>query len=220
MNNNFHNNHQNQPVLLMGSSLSEATSAMILLHGRGADAESILPLADFFTKEGMAYLAPQAGLNRWYPMPFMAALEMNQPDLDFALARVHDLVQEIHQYGLPYHQIWLAGFSQGACLAAEFAGRFPKRYGGLLIFSGGRIGPPGIQWSSVKPYQAMPVFLGCSNIDAHIPESRVHETAAFFETNGAQVVTKIYPNMGHTITNEEIEDALQLFSQGQNFNPD
>ncbi len=208
MNNHSANPHQDQPLITTGSPLQEAQSAMILLHGRGADAQSILPLADLFEKPGMVYLAPQASQFRWYPMSFMSPLEMNQPDLDFALERVQTLVEDIHRHGIPYNQIWLAGFSQGACLAAEFVGRFPQPYGGLFVFSGGRIGPVGMRWESNQDYANMPVFLGCSNVDPFIPETRVLETARFFEKGGAQVVTKIYPDMEHTITNEEIEDAL------------
>lgn len=203
--------HADQPVLYHGAALEEAEQAMILLHGRGAAAQSILPLSTAFSAENMAYLAPQAGQNRWYPLSFLAPLERNEPDLDLALERLQTLVRDINDAGIPTERIWLAGFSQGACLAAEFAARFPQRYGGLLVFSGGRIGPPGTTWYPTSALKDVPVFIGCSDTDPHIPLLRVQETINFFEQSEAQVVAKIYPDMPHTITEAEIRDAQSLF---------
>ncbi|MAT43357.1 MAG: phospholipase [Anaerolineaceae bacterium] len=208
----MNNIHQNQAVLTRGVPLEEAEQVVILLHGRGATAESILILADYLPAKNTTYLAPQAGQQRWYPFSFMAPFENNQPDLNQALARVQELVNHVLENGIPVEKIWLAGFSQGACLAAEFVAQNPRRYAGLLVFSGGRIGPPETKWPPVSGLENLPVFIGCSDVDPHIPVERVHETDAFFQQSAASVLTKIYPNMGHTISDEELTDALTVFT--------
>jgi predicted esterase len=205
------NIHPDQSVLTRGIPLEKAKQVVILLHGRGATAESILTLADYLQADHTTYLAPQAGQQRWYPFSFMAPLENNEPDLSLSLARVQALLDRILEYGIPLENIWLAGFSQGACLAAEFVARNPQRYAGLLVFSGGRIGPPETIWPPVSGLDNVPVFIGCSDVDPHIPVERVHETAAFFENSGAAVLTKIYPHMEHTISDQELTDALTVF---------
>jgi phospholipase/carboxylesterase len=204
------NHHQNQRVVTRGRPLAEASSAMILVHGRGATAESILELASLLPQGGMAYLAPQAVHNSWYPYSFMYPTEQNEPYLTSALARLGELVAEVEAAGIPAEKLVLAGFSQGACLAAEFAASNARRYGGLLLFSGGLIGPPGTPRDYDGSLDGTPVFIGCSDSDFHIPLERVQETTAALRQLGAAVTEKIYPGMGHTIVADEIEQARRL----------
>lgn len=193
-----------------GAPLAKARGAMILLHGRGATAESILDLADFIPHPGLAYLAPQAADYAWYPYSFLEPLSRNEPYLSSALATVERLVAEIEAAGIPAARIVLAGFSQGACLAAEYAARHAQRFGGLLIFSGGLIGPDGTPRDYPGSLDGTPALLGCSDADPYIPVGRVRQTATLFERMGAAVDLRIYPRMGHTINDDEIKAATDL----------
>lgn len=193
-----------------GAPLAKARGAMILLHGRGATAESILDLADFIPHPGLAYLAPQAADYAWYPYSFLEPLSRNEPYLSSALATVERLVAEIEAAGIPAERIVLAGFSQGACLAAEYAARHAQRFGGLLIFSGGLIGPDGTPRDYPGSLDGTPALLGCSDADPYIPVGRVRQTATLFERMGAAVDLRIYPRMGHTINDDEIKAATDL----------
>ena len=178
---------------------------MIIVHGRGATAPSILTLADEFALTDFAILAPQADQNTWYPHSFLAPLEANQPGLDGGLAKIDQLVKEIEAAGIPAAKIVIGGFSQGACLSAEYVARNARRYGGLFVLSGGVIGPLGSERHYGGSLDGTPVFLGCSDVDFHIPVERVHETADLFTQLGASVDKRIYPNMGHTVNLDEIE---------------
>lgn len=202
--------HAEQPARHAGRRLAEATAAMILIHGRGATAENILELVDYLPHPAMAYVAPQAAGNTWYPYSFLAPLEQNEPYLSSALARVAAVLGEIVAAGIPPDRVVLAGFSQGACLASEFVARHAQRYGGLLLFSGGLIGPPGTPRDYANALAGTPVFLGCSDIDPHIPLARVNETAGVLSRMGAVVDQRIYPRMGHTINDDEIAAAAAL----------
>ena len=205
--------HQGQPVRTAGASLDKARAAMVLLHGRGARANDILEIAGLLGQEGVAYLAPQAAGNTWYPYTFLAPIEHNEPSLSSALRVVADLVALIEKAGVPSERIILGGFSQGACLASEFAARNARRYGGLLVFSGGVIGPPGMERNYAGTMGGMPALIGCSDVDAHIPLERVQETEKVFQALGADVSLHIYPNMGHTINQDEI-DRAKIIVQG------
>lgn len=202
--------HQNQPLLSTGKSLFDAKAAMILLHGRGATAPSILELARELHHPDLAYLAPQAAGNSWYPFSFLSPIAQNEPYLSAALQTIADVVAQINAAGIANEQIILGGFSQGACLASEFVARTGKPFGGLLVFSGGLIGPLGTPRDYDGDLTGLPVFLGCSNVDFHIPEARVHETAEVLTRMGATVETQIYPNMGHTIVQDELERAQRI----------
>lgn len=206
----MHSPHENQPILTAGRRLAEARAALILVHGRGATAESILELADYLPHPDMAYLAPQAAGNTWYPYSFLMPLEQNEPYLSSALGRLEALLGEVEQAGIPAERVVLAGFSQGACLASEFAARHVRRYGGLIAFSGGLIGPPGTSRAYAGALDGTPVFLGCSDIDPHIPLARVNETAEVLTRLGAVVDKRIYPRMGHTINEDELTAAAAL----------
>ena len=194
-------------VLMAGRPLNEASAAMILLHGRGATAQSILPLAEHLAHPDFVYLAPQAAGNQWYPNRFMTPLAGNEPYLSAALALVGGLVEQLGEAGIPPEKIVLAGFSQGACLALEYAGRNARRYGGVIGFSGGLIGPPGTAWEFGGSLDGTPVFLGCSDVDFHIPALRVEETAQALRGLGGDVTMRLYPGMEHTIVEDELEFA-------------
>lgn len=202
--------HQNQKIYASGKSLDEAKAAMILIHGRGASAPSILDLADLLHHPEMAYLAPQAANGSWYPYSFLSPIPQNEPGISSGLQVIGDLIEQIETAGIPRHKIIIAGFSQGACLASEYVARNPDRYGGLLAFSGGVIGPLGMERSDTGDLQNMPVFIGCSDVDFHIPVERVYETAQIFTDLNAQVNVKIYPNMAHTIIQDEIDEAMKI----------
>ena len=202
--------HQDQPLLQQGKPLHEAQAAMILVHGRGATAQSILELAAVLPHPEMAYLAPQAAGNTWYPYSFLAPMPQNQPGLDSGLQAVAEAVAKVEAAGIPAEKIIIGGFSQGACLASEFVARNARRYGGLLVFSGGLIGPPGTPRNYHGSLAGTPVFMGCSDVDFHIPVERVEETAVTLTNLGAIVNKKIYPNMGHTIIQDEIDQALKI----------
>ncbi len=203
--------HQGQPVLHAGRSLEEADAAMILIHGRGADAESILGLSRELQHDVMAYLAPQAAGHTWYPYSFLAPIEQNEPGISSGLQAIDDVITRVRDAGIPAERILVGGFSQGACLASEYVARHPERYGGLLVFSGGLIGPPGMARNYRGSLEGTPVFIGCSEADSHIPAERVHETAEVFTRLGGRVTKKLYPaSMGHAIIPDEIEEAKRI----------
>ena len=192
------------PVLAAGEPLVKARAAMILVHGRGATAEDILTVAAEVMHPGFAYLAPQAEGNAWYPYPFMTPLEKNEPYLSAALGVIESLLAKVEATISAQHVI-LLGFSQGACLTLEFAARHARRYGGVVGLSGGLIGPADTPRDYAGSFDSTPVFLGSSDIDPHIPKERVQETAEVFKRMGAEVTMRLYPGMGHTVNQEEIE---------------
>src|SRR6478672_5033938 len=179
--------HQDQPVLAAGAPLSEARAAMLMVHGRGATAESILMLAGELDQPGFAYVAPQAAGDTWYPYSFLAPIPSNEPWLSSALAAVGDALAMIEEAGIPAERTVLLGFSQGACLALEFAARHARRYGGLVGLSGGLIGPDGTPRDYPGSFEGTPAFLGCSDADPHIPRERVLLTEQVLRGMGAEV---------------------------------
>ncbi len=200
------------PVRHAGPPITEARIVAIMLHGRGASAEDILGLAGEFSAPDVAYLAPQAADRTWYPYSFLAPMPQNEPGLGSALAMIERLVETLQQQQIPANRIALMGFSQGACLTLEFAARHAQRYAVIAGFSGGIIGPPGTPRDYAGTFGDTPVFLGCSDVDPHIPVERVHESAELFARMGARVDKRIYPGMAHTIIADEIEavDALLM----------
>jgi predicted esterase len=205
--------HQGQPVLATGKPLAKARAAMVLIHGRGATAQSILELADLLPHPDFAYLAPQAAGNTWYPYSFLSPIPQNEPGLSSGLQAIADIIRQVEAVGIPAGKIVLAGFSQGACLASEFVARNVRPYGGLLAFSGGVIGPPGTPRNDAGSLAGMPIFLGCSDVDPHVPLERVRETADIFTRLDGRVTTQIYPNMGHTINQDEIDHTRQIVDE-------
>lgn len=202
--------HQNQKIFTLGKPISEATAAMILLHGRGTTAQSMFWLAQELVHASFIYLTPQAEGNSWYPHSFLRPLEQNEPRLSSALAVVGETVNQLTHAGVPTDRIILAGFSQGACLASEFVARNAKRYGGLIIFSGGLIGPDGTPRDYSGSLDGTPVFNGCSDSDIHIPLGRVQETTRVLTDMGAAVTERIYPQMAHTVSPDEIVHARKI----------
>src|SRR4051812_13235341 len=196
--------HADQPVAIAGPPLSESGRAIVMLHGRIASPRNILDLAPRLGRAGFSLVAPAAANNTWYPYSFLEQTARNEPYLTSAINRIHRVVAEVTDAGVPATRIVLLGFSQGACLAAEYAYRFAERFGAVLLFSGGLIGPPGTTWQTARSIQRTPIFLGCSDVDAHVPQWRVDETAEVFAAMDGDVTKRIYPGMGHLISDEEI----------------
>jgi len=209
--------HDGQPILLAGEPLERARAAVVMLHGRGATAESILDLAGPLATPGVAYLAPQAaapgGQPAWYPRRFMEPIELNEPWLSSALEQVGAVLARLEAAGIGAERSVLLGFSQGACLALEYAARNGRRYGGVVGLSGGLIGPPGTSWDGPAALAGTPVFLGCSDVDFHIPKARVDESAEALRRLGAEVEERIYPGMGHTVNQDEVDRVAALLGR-------
>jgi len=199
-------------ILQAGAPLARARAAAILLHGRGAEPEDILSLADELGQDDIAYLAPQAPGQSWYPYSFLAPLEQNEPYLSLALATVGATLDHAATAGFTPERVALIGFSQGGCLALEYAARTAKRYGAVAGLSAGLIGPPGTPRDDAGSFAGTPVFLGCSDVDSHIPLARVHETRNVLTRMGAAVTERIYPGMGHTVNADEIAHVSRLLA--------
>lgn len=203
--------HGGQPVLRRGPDPSSARLAVILLHGRGGSPADMLALAGELRAADIACLAPQAAGSTWYPYSFLAPIDDNEPFLSSALRVISGLLRDLAQH-VPPERAALLGFSQGACLALEYAARHPRRYAALAGLSGALIGPPGTLRDYAGSFDGAPVFLGCSDVDPHIPLERVHETAAVFRRLGASVDERIYPRFGHTVNRDEIEAVRALLT--------
>ena len=197
-------------MLATGAPLKQARAAMIMIHGRGATAESILSLTNEFDADDFAYLAPQAANSTWYPYRFLEPIERNEPWLSSALQVVDDLAAHVIASGIPAERLMLLGFSQGACLTLEYAARHAQRYGGIAGLSGGLIGPEGTPRNYAGSFSGTPIFLGCSDIDPHIPLDRVHDTARVLRQLRGNVTERIYPNMDHTINRDEFDHVGEL----------
>ena len=208
--------HGGQPVRTAGAPLTEAEVAMVMVHGRGASAESILTLAPALAGPGVAFLAPQAGGsqgNQWYPYGFMAPIERNEPGISSGMRAIERVLTQIGAAGIPPTRTLLLGFSQGACLASEFVARHAHRYGGLAVLSGGLIGPDGTPRNYPGSREGTPVFLGCSDVDSHIPAARVRESGEVLERLGGEVTLRLYPGMGHMVNDDEIEAVRAMVAR-------
>ena len=192
-----------------GVPLASASAAAILVHGRGASAEDIMTVGAEISRPGWAYLAPQAAGSAWYPYPFTAPLESNEPYLSAALDMLASLVARVEQH-VPADRIMLLGFSQGACLTLEFAARNARRYGAVVALSGGLIGPDGTSRDYPGRFDGTPAFLGCSDVDPHIGKERVLEAGRVYERMGAAVTLRLYPGMPHTVSAEEIAEVRAI----------
>lgn len=197
--------HRGQPVVTAGAPLGEGRAVVIMVHGRNASPRDILSLATSLDRPDLTYLAPAAAGRTWYPYSFMTETAKNEPGLSSGLAVLDRLVQDLSARGIGRERIVLLGFSQGACLSAQYAVGHAGRYGGVMVLSGGLIGPPGTVWDYPGEFDATPVFLGCSDVDSHIPRGRVDESAVVFERMGAQVTKRLYPGMGHLVNEDEVE---------------
>lgn len=208
----FKGPHQKCKIVYAGTEPKKAKAAMIMIHGRGVTAESIITLANEFKCNKLYLVAPQAHQFQWYPYSFLAPTERNEPGLSSGLQAIYDIVSDLETKGFPKQKIILLGFSQGACLATEFVARHSAKYGGLIVLSGGLIGDEVSASNYSGSLGETPVFLGCSNVDPHIPKERVNETDSILNDMGAEVTTKIYKGMGHTVNQDEIEEAQKIIN--------
>ena len=201
--------HQKE-LIITGKPFKEAKKALIMLHGRGASAEDILQLTTYLNVEDFAIIAPQATNSTWYPYSFLAPRNQNEPWLSSAIALIADIVKDIEQQGIPKEKIYFLGFSQGACLTLEYVTRHAARWGGAVAFTGGLIGDKIYPETYSGDFEGTPIFLGTSNPDPHVPVERVVESVALLKKMNAAITEKIYPNLGHTISEDEIDKANQL----------
>ena len=207
------NPHVHQPVRYAGKSFTEAKGAIVLLHGRGASAEDILSLGEALQQPELALVAPQAAGGTWYPQSFLAPREMNEPYLSSALAKVGAVIAGIEAAGISRERIVIAGFSQGACLTSEFAASNPARYAGLIAFTGGLVGPLGVNLHHAGSLEGTPALLLSGDPDPHVPWSRVEETARELERMGGVVRAVRYAGRPHTVSMPEVELARELLQQ-------
>jgi predicted esterase len=205
--------HGDQPVERVGPAMGEGRGVVILVHGRNAGPANILDLVPRLDRPDFSYVAPAAAGRTWYPYSFMAETAGNEPGISSGLGVLGRLVAEAAAAGVPAERVVLIGFSQGACLAAQFAMRHAAPYGGVVVFSGGLIGPAGSTWKPDGTFAGAPAFFGCSDVDPHVPESRVRESAEVFERGGAGVTLRIYPGMAHLVDDDEIAFAQGLLDR-------
>ena len=201
------NNLHTKKIVAAGKNLEDAEKALIMIHGRGANANDILSVADYLNINDFALLAPEATNNTWYPYSFMAPASQNEPWLTSSLNLIKDLVNEITEKGITSENIYFLGFSQGACLTLEFVARNAAKYGGVVAFTGGLIGDSIHLENYTGDFNKTPIFIGSSNPDPHVPVQRVYETAKVLKNMNATVTQKLYNDMGHTISQDEIDMA-------------
>lgn len=199
-------------ILEAGLRIEEAKKAIILIHGRGGDARGMVDMKDYLPLDDFAILAPQATNNTWYPYSFMAPVAANEPWLSSAIDTVHGLIDEVINSGIPAEHLYLAGFSQGACLTLESAARKAQRYGGVIAFTGGLIGETIDPKNYQGDFAGTPILISSGDPDPHVPVTRVHESEAILKSMGAAVHVKLYPGRQHTITNQEVQDAATLIA--------
>ena len=197
-------------IIVAGKSLKEAKKVLVMIHGRGAKAENILSIASHLNVNDYALLAPQATNNTWYPYSFLTPPAQNEPWLSSALSLLGEIVTDIDAQGIASHDIYFLGFSQGACLTLEFTARNARKYGGIVAFTGGLIGDKIYPENYTGDFENTPVFIGTSDPDPHVPVERVHATVDIMQSMNAIVTEKVYNNMGHTISKDEILIANSL----------
>jgi len=205
--------HAGQAVVAAGAPLGAGRVVVVMVHGRGAAPSNILDLVPRLACPDVTYLAPTAADRTWYPLSFMAPRAQNEPALSSALRALGHVAEMADGAGVPPARVVVLGFSQGACLATEFVARAPVTYGGLVAFSGGLIGSPGTTWPELRPRRGLHAFLGCSDVDAHVPWTRVQESAAVLERLGASVDLRRYPGLGHVVDDDEIVAARAVIAQ-------
>ena len=204
------NSFHEKKIVTAGKNLEDAEKALIMIHGRGANANDILSVADYLNVNDFALLAPQATDNTWYPYSFMAPTSQNEPWLSSSLNLIKDLLNEITEKGITSENIYFLGFSQGACLTLEFVARNAAKYGGIVAFTGGLIGDTILTENYTGDFNKTPIFIGSSNPDPHVPVERVYETAKVLKNMNAIVTQKLYNDMEHTISQDEIDIANKL----------
>lgn len=202
--------HEGQPVYVAGAALERARAAMIMIHGRGATAESILTMASELEHADFAYLAPQASGQTWYPYSFLAPIASNEPGISSGMRAIEAVLARVAGAGIPAERTILLGFSQGACLATEFVARHARRYGGLAALSGGLIGPEDTPRDYAGSLAGTPIFFGCSDVDPHIPADRVRRSAEVMARLGGDITTRLYPGLGHFVNQDELAAVRAL----------
>jgi predicted esterase len=211
--------HDLSPVLTAGEPVAEAAGALILLHGRGGSAQDILALARAFNGLGLAFVAPEAAGHTWYPQSFLAPRAANEPYLSSALDKIRRVIEGLVVCGVPAERIVIGGFSQGACLSTEFVATHPARYGGLIAFTGGLVGPQGSDVQHAGNLHGMPALLLSGDPDPHVPWVRVEESAAVLTSMGAEVTAIRYPGRPHTVSPDEVARARALLANVFSPNP-
>ncbi|HET7322285.1 MAG TPA: alpha/beta hydrolase [Longimicrobiaceae bacterium] len=197
-------------IAAAGAPLSEARAAMVMVHGRGAGAQGILPLAAELHRSDFVYLAPEAAGGSWYPNSFLAPIPTNEPGISRGMEAIDEVLSRLDAAGVPAERTILLGFSQGGCLALEYAARHARRYGGVVALSGGLIGPDDTPRDYPGSLEGTPVFLGCSDVDFHIPAARVELSAEVMRRLGGEVTMRLYPGMGHTVNEDELEQVRSM----------
>jgi phospholipase/carboxylesterase len=204
--------HGAQPLMHAGAAIPTARAAVVMVHGRGASAGSILTLGSALGTTDVAFVAPQAAGGTWYPYSFLSPIPMNEPGISSGMRALARALAHLEEQGMPPERTVLLGFSQGACLASEFAARNARRYGGIVALSGGLIGPDDTARNYAGTLEGTPAFLGCSDVDAHIPAERVRQTAEVLGELGATVDMRLYPGMGHGVIDDEIQAIRTLLN--------
>lgn len=206
-------------IVTAGKELNKENKVLIMLHGRGSSAEDILSLSSYLEVNDFALLAPQATNNTWYPYSFLVPPAQNEPWLTSSITLLNDLLNDIYSKGIPSDNIYFTGFSQGACLTLEFVTRNAKKYGGVVAFTGGLIGDKIYEENYQGDFQSTPIFIGTSDPDPHVPVKRAEATGNILKKMNASVTLKVYPNMGHTVSQDEIENANRLVFHSQVVRP-
>jgi phospholipase/carboxylesterase len=211
----------NQPIQQRGAALKSAKKVLIMIHGRGDNAKSFIDLSDKLNApaDEFAFLAIQAIQNTWYPYSFLAPVKQNEPQLSLSLSGISELLDNLSGLNFKPEQVYFVGFSQGACLTLEFCARHAKRYGGTIAFTGGLIGEVLNTTIYKGNFAGTPIFIGSSDHDPHVPESRINESQVILEGMGAKVIKKIYPGMGHTINHDELIMADLILNDKLNPKP-
>ncbi|MEX2524744.1 MAG: phospholipase [Gammaproteobacteria bacterium] len=207
-----YNPHLDMPVSREGMPFNQAAGAAIAMHGRGRDPEDILQVCRRIGLDKLSWLAPAAHENTWYPQSFMADIVDNEPFLSWTLERIDTLVDEVTGHGIPQDRTVLLGFSQGACAVAEYAVRNARRYGGVILFTGGLIGPPGSQWNYEGDFAGTPAFIGGSDEDDWVPAVRMRETRDVLQSMGARVSEYFYSGREHIVSEEEVDAARDIIA--------
>ncbi|MCF6407851.1 dienelactone hydrolase family protein [Chitinophaga filiformis] len=197
-------------IITAGKKTTEAKKALIMIHGRGGSAEDILTLSSYLEVKDYALIGPQATGGTWYPYSFLMPPAQNEPWLSSALSVLKEIVADVVADGISHENIYFLGFSQGACLTLEFVTRNADKYGGVVAFTGGLIGDKIYPENYKGNFGNTPVFIGTSNPDPHVPVERVKTSEKILKEMGADIQVNIYNNMGHTISQEEIDLANQL----------
>lgn len=205
-------------IITTGRELTPTGKVLIMLHGRGASAGDILSLSSYLDVKDFTLIAPQATNHTWYPYSFLAPPSQNEPWLSSALALLKDLVDDLYSKGVPSHNIYFMGFSQGACLTLEFVTRNANRYGGIVAFTGGLVGDKIYSENYKGDFKDTPVFIGTSDPDPHVPVERVYATSNILKDMNASVTEKVYNNMGHTINEDEINNANKIVFNSHSVN--